>query len=66
MQGTVGNCLRCRTVHEDDFRACPAVKAIEISITGQITRVEFMTPMDFPQVKQEEPEQPYEKLPGVA
>lgn len=55
-------CIRCQKEHVDDFRACPMVKAIEINLIGQITRVEFLTPMDFPpQQRIEEPEA-YEKL----
>lgn len=59
-------CLRCKLVHEDDYRACPAVKAIELeATTGYVTRVEYLTPLDYPQVtKTEEPEQDYPRLPS--
>jgi hypothetical protein len=53
-------CERCGAAHL--IQACPHVKAIEIDSTGLITRIEFLTPMDFPQVKQEDPDQPYPRL----
>lgn len=52
-------CIRCGGDHI--IQACPHVKAIEIT-GGKITRIEFLTPLDYPQTKQEEPQQEYPRL----
>lgn len=38
------------------------VKAIEYRVDGSIKRVELLTPLDFPAVTKQEPEEDYPKL----
>lgn len=52
-------CLRCRLNHEDDPAACPQVKAIEFDASGNVVRVEYLTPVDFPRQQQIEPVKEY-------
>lgn len=39
-------CLRCGGPHVE-FVECPMVKALEFDAGGNVTRVEFMTPVDL-------------------
>lgn len=43
-------CRRCGEPH--DIMACPHVKSVEFAEDGErITRVEFLTPVDYPPMK---------------
>ena len=57
-------CRRCGEAH--DVVACPFVKAVEYDdLTGTIRRLEFLTPADYPSIKEikvEPPEADYPKL----
>jgi hypothetical protein len=57
-------CIRCGEEHP--LPECPYVKALEFHEGGEISRVEFWTPADYPAAtpnKQEsEPEQDYPRL----
>jgi hypothetical protein len=59
-------CPRCKLDHEDDPRACPAVKAIEVNVFGQVTRIEYLTPLDYPPPDKAEAVEPdYPRLPKL-
>lgn len=55
----MNECPYCGQLHK---ALCPRIKAIEFDAAGMITKIEFLTPMDYPQIKLEEPEQEYPKL----
>jgi hypothetical protein len=46
------SCARCGQTH--DIIACPHVKAVEFD-GDSITRIEFLTPVDYPQAAKPEP-----------
>lgn len=41
----------CRWCGATHGKICPYVKAFEFGATGEITRVEFLTPADYPPLK---------------
>jgi hypothetical protein len=40
-------CPRCGDGHDHDWPRCPQVKALEFSAENKISRVEFLTPLDY-------------------
>ena len=51
-----GTCRWCGLLHPAAGRLCPYVKAFEFAEDGErVTRVEFLTPADYPAMKNPDP-----------
>lgn len=60
---TAVRCPRCALLHLPMPEACPQVKAVEYDASRSITRIEYLTPNDFPkQQAAPDAEVPYDKL----